>query len=210
MDTHASHLKPPVVAVLGHVDHGKTTLLDFLRRSRITSGEAGGITQHIGAYQVDVGDKKVTFIDTPGHEAFINLRSRGANVADIALLVIDASESVKPQTVESIKIIQKVGIPMIIAMNKIDLPTANTKKVAQDLLRYNIQTEAHGGEITAVPISAKLGTGIPDLLETILLVAEMQKAVVDTGKLEAAVIESKKDKFRGITVALLIRSGTLK
>lgn len=210
MDKSASYFKPPVVAVLGHVDHGKTTLLDFLRRSRITSGEAGGITQHIGAYQVDVSGKKVTFIDTPGHEAFINLRARGANVADIALLVIDASESVKPQTIESIKIIQKAGIPMIIAMNKIDLPTANIKKVTQDLLRYNIQTEEHGGEIAAVPISAKSGKGVPDLLETILLIAEMQKAVPDSGKLTAAVIESKKDKFRGTTVSLLIQSGVLK
>jgi translation initiation factor IF-2 len=203
-------LKTPVVAVLGHVDHGKTTLLDYLRKSRITSSEAGGITQHIGAYQVETNGKKITFIDTPGHEAFINLRSRGAQTADIALLVIDAAESVKPQTVESIKIIQKAGIPMIIAMNKIDLPGANPKKVAQDLLRYNVQTEEHGGKIATVPISAKTGKGIPDLLDTILLVAEIKKiSASDKGKLEASVIESRKDKFRGIIATVLIQEGTL-
>jgi translation initiation factor IF-2 len=213
MDKKTEHisLKPPVVAVLGHVDHGKTTLLDYLRKSRIASSEAGGITQHIGAYQVDVEGKKVTFIDTPGHEAFINLRSRGANTADIALLVIDANESVKPQTVESIKIIQKAGIPMIVAYNKMDLPNANPKKVAQDLLRYNVQTEEHGGKVVSVPISAKTGKGVSDLLQAILLVAELKKISGQaTALLEASVIESKKDKFRGITSTILVRNGTLK
>lgn len=204
-------LKSPVVAVLGHVDHGKTTLLDYLRKSRITSGEAGGITQHIGAYQIDTQGRKITFIDTPGHEAFINLRSRGAKTADIALLVIDASESVKPQTVESIKIIKEAGIPMLVAYNKIDLPTANPKKVSQDLLRYNVQTEEHGGNIVAVPISAKTGKGVDDLLGAILLVAEMKKiSASDTAPLEAVVIESRKDKFKGTVATVLVQNGTLK
>lgn len=210
MENNTTQLKSPVVAVLGHVDHGKTSLLDYLRKSRITSGEAGGITQHIGAYQVEHNGRKITFIDTPGHEAFINLRERGAKTADIALLIIDAVESVKPQTIESIKIIQQAGIPMIVAFNKIDLPNANPKKVTQDLLRYNVITEENGGKIATVAVSAKTGQGISDLLETILLISEMKKITAsNAAPFEGVVIESKKDKFRGTVATIIVQNGTV-
>ncbi|MBI4130747.1 GTP-binding protein [Candidatus Roizmanbacteria bacterium] len=203
-------LKSPVVAVLGHVDHGKTTLLDTIRKSRIASGESGAITQHIGAYQVPVEGKKITFIDTPGHEAFMNLRTRGAKVADIALLVIDAVESVKPQTIESIKLIKQAGIPMIVAINKIDLPTAQPKKVTKDLLRYDVIVEEHGGNIATVPISAKTGKGVTDLLSTIILVAELKKlTTIPYAPFEGVVIESKKDKTRGNVATVLVQKGNL-
>lgn len=202
--------KPPVVAVLGHVDHGKTTLLDTLRKSRIAQGEAGAITQHIGAYQVDHKGSKITFIDTPGHEAFTNLRSRGARTADIALLVIDAAESVKPQTVESIKIIKEANIPMIVALNKMDLPHANPKKVSRDLLRYDVQLEEQGGKVASVPISAKEGTGINDLLDSIVLVSELKQFhASEHGVLHGVVIESRKDKGRGLVATVIVQNGTL-
>ena len=165
----STFVKPPVVAVMGHVDHGKTTLLDYIRKSRVALGEFGSITQHIGAYQVPVGSKKITFIDTPGHEAFANLRSRGASVADIALLVIDAKESVKPQTVESIKIIQKAKIPMIVVLTKMDIVGANPDKVKKDLLQQNVIVEEHGGSIANVAVSAKTREGIDYLLLAIIL-----------------------------------------
>lgn len=206
-----NQFKPPVVAVMGHVDHGKTTLLDYIRKSRVAHSEHGNITQHIGAYQALVGDKAITFIDTPGHEAFKNLRSRGASVADIALLVIDATESVKPQTVESIKIIQESKLPLIVVMNKMDLPNANADKVKKDLLRHNIQVEEHGGKISAVPVSAQTGKGVNDLLDAILLVAEFKDITADPGaKLTGVVIEAQKVKGRGSVGTVIVQSGTLK
>ena len=149
-------LRPPVVVVMGHVDHGKTKLLDAIRKTNVVAGEAGGITQHIGAYQVEKKNRKITFIDTPGHEAFTAMRSRGAKVADIAILVVAASEGVMPQTVEALKIAQEAGVPIIVAMNKIDLPEANPDKVKQELSQYNLLPEEWGGKNIFVPISAKL------------------------------------------------------
>lgn len=206
-----SDYKPPVVAVLGHVDHGKTSLLDFIRHSRIAAGEQGSITQHIGAYQVSVNDgKSITFIDTPGHEAFTSLRSRGARAADIALLVIDAAESVKDQTVESIKIIKAAGVPYIVVLNKIDLPTAKPDKVLRDLLRYDVLTEAHGGKIASVSLSATTGKGVSDLLETIVLVAELKKITEpQIGPLDGVVIEARKDVGRGNVATVLVQRGAV-
>lgn len=221
-------LRPPVVAVLGHVDHGKSTLLDFIRKSNITAKEHGGITQHIGAYQVVAGlvpakrkeapargatatSLEITFIDTPGHEAFAKLRARGARVADIALLVIDASSSVKPQTKESIKYIKQASIPFIVAINKIDLPTANIKKVKDDLFKAGVVVEEKGGKIACLPISAKTGEGVKDLLETILLLSELKKISGELdGKPEGAVIEAKLDSRRGKTATILVKNGRLK
>ena len=158
-------LRPPIVAVLGHVDHGKTTLLDYIRKSRLAAKEFGGITQKIGAYQTEVQGRKITFIDTPGHQAFEKLRARGAKTADIALLVVDACDSVKPQTVEAIKHIKKAAIPIIVAINKTDLPSANPERVKKDLIKEEIVVEKYGGKVAAVEISAKTGTGVSDLLE---------------------------------------------
>ena len=214
MDTSTNHTiipKPPVVAVLGHVDHGKTTLLDYIRKSRITAGEHGSITQHIGAYEVPVNDTTITFIDTPGHEAFMNLRTRGARVADIALLVIDAGESIKPQTIESIKIIHEANVPFIVALNKIDLPTAQPKKVMRQLLQHDVMVEEHGGKIACLPISAKTGEGVQDLLETILLVTQMKKIMTSkTAPLRGVIIEAQKDKNRGVVATVIVHEGTLR
>ncbi len=168
--------RPPIVTILGHVDHGKTALLDYIRKSRIAAKEHGGITQKIGAYEIttdfkDYHTNKITFIDTPGHEAFSKLRARGANVADIAILVIDAKDSIMPQTAESISHIKSAKIPYIIALNKIDLPDANPEKVKKDLLKYEVQVEGMGGGIPVVPLSAKTGKGVNELLESILLIA---------------------------------------
>ena len=167
--------RPPIVAILGHVDHGKTTLLDFIRKSNITDREFGGITQKIGAYEIftefkDYKTNKITFIDTPGHEAFTKLRARGANVADIALLLIDGKDSVMPQTAESISHIKAAKIPFIVVINKIDLPETNPDKVKNDLLKYEVMTEGKGGDVPVALVSAKTGKGIPELLETILFI----------------------------------------
>ena len=203
--------KPPVVAVMGHVDHGKTTLLDFIRKSSVASSEHGGITQHIGAYQVAVGTKKITFIDTPGHEAFAKMRTRGAQASDIALLVVDANESVKPQTIESIRYIKEAHVPMIVAINKIDLPSADVSRVKKELMKHDVTVEEYGGKIAAVPVSAKSGKGVSDLLEAILLVAELKKISADpNAAFEGIVIESKKDSKRGIAATVLVKSGTLR
>ncbi len=206
--------KPPVVAVLGHVDHGKTTLLDTIRKSSVASGEAGHITQKIGAYQVVVpvkGEQKtLTFLDTPGHEAFAKIRSRGAGVADIAILVVAVDDGVKPQTAESIKFIKEAGIPFVVAINKMDLPHADPKKVQQELARYDVLVESLGGDVVTVPISAKTGDGIDALLEVILLVSEMQELHADPkAPLEATVIEAKKEVGRGVVTTLIVKQGTL-
>lgn len=199
--------RPPVVVVLGHVDHGKTTLLDKIRRTNVVVSEAGGITQHIGAYQV----KEITFIDTPGHVAFSQMRSRGAKVADLAVLVVAVDEGVKPQTLESLKHIQKSKINYLVALNKIDLPNINIERVKKLLSQNGIMVEGYGGDIVVVPVSAKTGEGIDDLLEMILLLAQMAQLKGDPkAELEAVVIESKLDYRRGLLATILVRNGSLK
>lgn len=205
--------RPPVVVVMGHVDHGKTKLLDAIRKTNIMEGESGGITQHIGAYQTEKNGRLITFIDTPGHEAFTTMRSRGARVADIAILVIAADDSIQPQTKESIKIINSAGLPMIVAINKIDKPEANPDKVKQDLATLNLTPEEWGGKTICVPISAKQGIGLDDLLEMILLVAETEKEEIMANPSRPAVgtiIESHIDKGEGPVATVLIQNGTLK
>lgn len=207
-------VRPPIVTILGHVDHGKTSLLDYIRKSRIAVKEFGGITQRIGAYEISTGIKgyptdKITFIDTPGHEAFSLLRARGAVVADIAILVIDAKDSLMPQTVESIHHIKNAKIPFIVALNKIDLPEANPEKVKRDLLKHEVQTEDKGGTVPTVNISAKVGTGVSDLLESILFVAsDLNLTYEQTNPVSAYIIETKKDK-RGIVASVVIKEGKL-
>ena len=212
-DTSKLKDRPPVVVVMGHVDHGKTKLLDAIRKTNVIAGESGGITQHIGAYQVERNGKLITFIDTPGHEAFTTMRSRGARVADIAILVVAADDSIQPQTKESIKIIKSAGLPMIVAINKIDLPDANPDKVKQDLAALNLTPEEWGGKTITVPISAKAGLGIDDLLEMILLVAETEKDQIKANpdRLAAGtIIESHIDRGEGAVATAIIQSGTLK
>lgn len=207
--------RPPVVAILGHVDHGKTSLLDYIRKSRIASGEHGGITQRIGAYEVDTGIRgyptsKITFIDTPGHEAFSQIRSRGAQVADIAVLIIDAKDSLMPQTEESIFHIKNAQIPFIVALNKTDLPEANPNKVKNDLLKHEIMTEDKGGTVPAIEISAKTGKGVHELLEAILLIAADKKfSYEEKHDPVAYIIETKKDR-RGIVASAIIKDGVLR
>jgi translation initiation factor IF-2 len=202
--------RPPIVTVMGHVDHGKTAILDYIRSSNVVAGESGGITQHIGAYQVDYGDHKITFLDTPGHEAFAAMRARGANVTDIAVIVVAANESVKLQTIEAIDHAKAAGVTIIIAINKIDLKDANKDRVIADMLKQNVMLEGYGGETLWVLCSAKTGEGIDELLESILLTAEMLdlKAPVEVlGK--GIVIESMKDQRMGTIATILLQEGTL-
>ena len=207
--------RPPVVVVLGHVDHGKTTLLDYIRKTSVTAREAGGITQSIGAYEAITAiegyhTSKITFIDTPGHEAFTKLRMRGAQVADIAILIVDATASVMPQTIESIAHIQQAGIPFIVAMNKVDLKTANTTTVKQDLAKHEVQVEGFGGTVPEVEISAKTGAGVNDLLEGVLYIASEQNLTYDlNAPLEAYIIETQQQKA-GITASCIIKNGRIK
>lgn len=202
--------RPPIVVVLGHVDHGKSSILEAIKDLKITSKESGGITQHIGAYEVEHQGKKITFIDTPGHEAFSAMRSRGAKVADIAILVIAAEESLKPQTKEAISHIKKTGIQMIVAINKIDRPEANPEKVKRDLAQNDVLVESMGGTVPQVLTSAKEKKGIDELLEIILLVAEMEKLTGDISKPgEGVVVEAYLDSKRGPTATLLLRDGVL-
>lgn len=202
--------RPPVVTIMGHVDHGKTTLLDTLRNSRVTSGEAGGITQHIGAYQIEESGKKITFLDTPGHEAFTSMRARGASVTDITILVVAADDGVMPQTVEAINHSKAAGVPIIVAINKIDKPGANPQRVIQELSEYGVMSQAWGGESEFVEISAKFNTNIDDLLETVLLVAEIQELKADpTVKAIGTVVEARLDKGKGAIATLLVQQGTL-
>lgn len=207
--------RPPIVTILGHVDHGKTTLLDFIRKSSVAAKEHGGITQHIGAYQVEYDGKLITFIDTPGHAAFEKMRSRGANVADIAVLVVAVDDGIMPQTVEAIKHIQSAKVPMIVAVNKIDLPgvdkTVQLQKIKKQLSDSNVLVEEYGGDVPIVEISAKSGVGVDKLLEMISLVAELHELKGDPSLAPAGVvIESNLDKFKGPIATILIRNGILK
>jgi translation initiation factor IF-2 len=209
----AAHLvhRPPIVVVMGHVDHGKTKLLDAIRKTNVMATEAGGITQHIGAYQVEVKGKKVSFLDTPGHEAFTALRSRGAKVTDIAVLVVAADDGIMPQTVEAINHAKAAGVPIIIAINKIDKPEANVERVKKQLTEYDLTPEEWGGKTVVVPISAKQGTGIDELLDMILLTAEILELKANPSRSASGiVIEAKLDKGRGPVATVLIGNGTLK
>ena len=204
-------IKTPVVVVLGHVDHGKSSLLEAIKDFKITSKESGGITQHIGAYEVDHSGKKITFVDTPGHEAFSAMRTRGASVADIALLVIDSAQSVQPQTKEAIVAIKKAEIPMIVVLNKIDLPTANPEKIKGELSKIDVLLESMGGQIPSVEVSAKEKKGINELLEMILLVADLHNLKADTkSPAEGLVIESHMDSSKGPVVQVIVEKGILK
>ena len=205
------HERPPVVTIMGHVDHGKTTLLDAIRESSVTEGEAGGITQHIGAYQVEVGGKKITFLDTPGHEAFTSMRARGAQITDITILVVAADDGVMPQTVEAINHAKAAGVPIIVAVNKIDKPGANPDKIKQELTEYELVPEEWGGDTIFVNISAKQRTNLEELLEMILLVAEVKELKANPDKrARGTVIEAELDKGKGPVVRVLIQNGTLK
>jgi len=203
--------RPPIVVILGHVDHGKTTLLDYIRKTNLAAKEAGEITQSIGAYEVVHHNKKITFIDTPGHEAFNKMRERGANVADVAVLVVAADESIKPQTKESIEILNKTKTPFIVAINKIDKPTANINKVINDLMDFNVLLEKYGGNIPWQAISAKTGDGVSELLDLIILMGEMENLTYDPkAAASGVIIESKLDSKRGITVSAILKNGILK
>ncbi len=202
--------RPPVVTIMGHVDHGKTSLLDYIRKSRVTAGEAGGITQHIGAYTVDVEGRKITFLDTPGHEAFTAMRARGTQATDIAVLVVAADDSVMPQTVESINHAKAAEVPVIVAINKMDKPDANPEKVKQDLTQYGLVCEDWGGETICVPVSAHTGQGVNELLEMILLQADMLQLQANPNRLgRGVIIEAKLDKARGPLATVLLQNGTL-
>ena len=203
--------RSPVVVVMGHVDHGKTSLLDKIRHSNVTASEAGGITQHIGAYQVKVQGKKVTFLDTPGHEAFTSMRARGADITDIAILVVAADDGIMPQTVESINHAKAAGVSIIVAVNKMDKEGANPEKIKTDLTEHGLVIEEWGGDIMCVPVSAKTGEGIDELLEDVLLIAEMKELKANPDRLaKGAVIEARLDKGRGPVATLLVQNGTLK
>jgi translation initiation factor IF-2 len=203
--------RPPVVTIMGHVDHGKTTLLDKIRSTNVTSGEAGGITQHIGAYQVEIAGKKITFLDTPGHAAFTTMRARGAEVTDITILVVAADDGVMPQTIEAINHAKAANVPIVIAINKMDKPDANPDRIKQQLTEYGLVSEDWGGETIFVPVSAISGEGMDELLEMILLVAEVQELKANSQKrARGVVIEAELDKGRGAVATVLIQNGTLK
>lgn len=211
MENNALQSRPPIIAVLGHVDHGKTSLLDKIRNTNITAREAGGITQSTGAWQVSTKEGKlITFIDTPGHEAFGAMRSRGAQVADIVILVVAADDSIKPQTKESLKFILESATPYVVAITKTDLPGANPEKVKGDLANEGVFLEGRGGDVPVVEVSNKTGQGIEDLLEVLTLLADLNEISADpAGTLEAPIIEAKRDKSRGAVVQAIVRNGTL-
>ncbi|MDU5922632.1 MAG: translation initiation factor IF-2 [Finegoldia magna] len=203
--------RPPVITVMGHVDHGKTSILDRIRNSRVAGREAGGITQHIGAYTIRVNDKKIVFLDTPGHEAFTAMRSRGAQVTDVSILVVAADDGVMPQTVEAINHSKAAGVPIIVAVNKIDKENANIERVKTELAENGLVPEDWGGDTVLVPVSARTGEGIDDLLEMILMVAEMEELKANPNRLAVGtVIEAQLDKGRGPTATILVQKGTLK
>ena len=203
--------RAPVVTIMGHVDHGKTSLLDYIRRTKVTAGEAGGITQHIGAYHVETPKGMVTFLDTPGHAAFTSMRARGANLTDIVVLVVAADDGVMPQTVEAISHAKAAGVPIVVAVNKIDKPEADLERIRSELSQYGVISEQWGGENMFAEVSAKVGTGIDSLLDTILLQAEvLELKAVKTGPARGVVVESRLDKGRGPVATILVQSGTLR
>ncbi|WP_040228145.1 translation initiation factor IF-2, partial [Bhargavaea cecembensis] len=203
--------RPPVVTIMGHVDHGKTTLLDSIRNTKVTEGEAGGITQHIGAYQITDNNKKITFLDTPGHAAFTTMRARGAKITDITILVVAADDGVMPQTVEAINHAKAAEVPIIVAVNKMDKPSANPDRVMQELTEHGLVPEAWGGDTIFVPISALKGEGIDTLIEMVLLVSEVEELKANPDKrARGTVIEARLDKGRGSVATLLVQDGTLK
>ena len=202
--------RPPVVVVMGHVDHGKTSILDAIRKTNVTAGEAGGITQAIGAYQVKSGDDVITFLDTPGHEAFTSMRARGANMTDIAVLVVAADDGIMPQTIESINHAKAANVKMIVAINKMDKPTANPERVKEQLTKYEIVPEDWGGDVACIPVSAVTGMGIQDLLERIVLEAEVMELKANPNRrAKGAVVEARLDKGQGTVATLLVQNGTL-
>ena len=203
--------RPPVVTIMGHVDHGKTSLLDYIRKSSVASGEAGGITQHIGAYTVSLNNSPITFLDTPGHEAFTSMRMRGAQVTDIAVLVVAADDGVMPQTVEAINHSKAAGVPIIVAINKMDRPGADPQRIMQQLTEYDILSEEWGGDTIMVPVSAKTGEGVEKLLESILLLAEMKELKANPNRAaKGTIVEARLDKGRGPVATVLVQNGTLK
>ncbi|MGL5822411.1 MAG: translation initiation factor IF-2 [Sarcina sp.] len=210
IDTASLESRPPIITVMGHVDHGKTSILDAIRKAKVASGEAGGITQHIGAYTVDVDDQKLTFLDTPGHEAFTAMRARGAQITDVVILVVAADDGIMPQTAEAINHCKAAKVPMVVAINKIDREGANIDRVKQGLAEHGLIVEDWGGEVISVPVSAKTGEGLNTLLEMVVLTAEMQALVANPHrKAKGTVIEAKLDKGRGSVASLLVQDGTL-
>lgn len=215
-ETETTVIRPPVVAILGHIDHGKSTLLDYIRSTNIAAKEAGGITQHITTYEIthkdeEHGEQRITFIDTPGHEAFRDVRTRGAGIADIAILIVSAEDGVMPQTLEAINCIKESKVPFIVAINKIDSSKADIEKTKYALIENEVYIEGYGGDVPFVPISAKTGQGIPDLLSMILLVAELEDLKMDTStQATGIVIEAHKDEKRGISATVVLKNGTLK
>jgi translation initiation factor IF-2 len=210
-DSSLLETRPPVVTILGHVDHGKTTLLDAIRNSKIVAGEAGGITQHIGAYQVKYDENLVTFLDTPGHEAFTAMRTRGAQVTDIAILVVAADDGIMPQTEEAIDHARAADVPIVVAINKIDLPDSDPERVKRQLAEHNLLIEEWGGDVPSVPISALSGEGVSNLLENILVVAEVGELKANPQKeAQGIVVEARTDKSRGTVATVLIQTGTLR
>lgn len=206
-----AHTRQPIVAILGHVDHGKTTLLDYIRKTHVAAREAGGITQQIGAYQAVFKNHKLTFIDTPGHAAFSKMRSRGASTTDIGVLVVAADDGVKPQTIESIKHLQSAKVPFIVALTKMDTPGANPETAKAQLTEHQVFVEGYGGNTPVVALSAKTGEHVDDLLETILLLSELEEIKSDPqAPLQAVVIEAKKDSQKGIIVSVIVKEGTLR
>jgi translation initiation factor IF-2 len=203
--------RPPVITVMGHVDHGKTSLLDRIRKANVVEGEAGGITQHIGAYQVTVGDNRLTFIDTPGHEAFTTMRARGADVTDIVVLVVAADDGVMPQTIEAISHAKAAGVEMVVAINKVDLPTADPIRVRTELTQHGVITEELGGDVTSVEVSAQTGEGLDSLLEVLDLIAQLQEYKANPKPAATGVvIESQLDPGMGPTATVIVKRGTLK
>lgn len=202
--------RPPVVTILGHVDHGKTALLDTIRRTKVADREVGGITQHIGAYQVEYHDEKITFLDTPGHEAFTAIRARGSRVTDIAVLVVAADDGIMPQTIEAIDHVRAAQVPMVVAINKMDLPTADPERVKRQLSERDLLVEDWGGDVISVEVSARTGDGVDDLLENLLVVAEISELKANPSKAATGVIvEAKLDRKRGSTATLLVQDGSL-
>ena len=203
--------RSPVIAIMGHVDHGKSTILDYIRKTNVVDGEAGGITQHVSAYEVEHSDAKITFLDTPGHEAFAKTRSRGASIADLAILVVSAEDGVKEQTLGALAFIKESEIPFIVAINKIDSPKADVEKTKYSLVEHELYLEGMGGDVSYVPISAKTGEGISDLLDTILLAADLEDLKGDRNKNASGyVLESSLDPKKGISATLIIKDGSIK